>query len=756
MDSTNTSFRSKRRGIIQLISPSGKSTQNFSLYDYSSFPDYISPSTEGIVSENYQYGIALLFQSNSPIIECKLSVNGSDEISLKAQQTVKNSSKEPFYKTSFCIDKYKDRLFTLIYGFARIQVSVTFQSSADSPFIFTTQDIPCQSQTPEQHQFITQMLEELLDIGNRTVLNWMFTQGTSNSEQYSILEGSLNKNAPKSMLSLIQLIEKIASTYEENITAFRAHRYCRIVKHPIRLSPHQVHKLGCKEQLWLLKNEDILEKTQSKTGIQYQNNFYMPRYIKTNQNAKSFNTYENRLILGFIQAVLRKTNTLRNSLEGAITSLQTIENDLSGKIQPGFFLPSLTVITQYKDRDISFINRIKPLLKRIQAINRIYSQALPNVKPVFTAPLQYSKVFQEVEAYSVFFKLMQRWIFFGDSTLENENLSLHLFRTDKLYEYYVLYKLLLWLNLHDFHEDMRYKQPIIKAHYSLKNPYFKNEDQVATVYHLCSKNTHVSLYYQPVIYGDETEEYGIALHRLSASQKSIQNHEPSYWTPDYLLTVCDALGTKHNFIFDAKFSRGDSLCRRFPQGRLGESILKYKSDIAALNPDEQIKSVWLFCGRETEQYCQTVERSIWATKHPQQYNSGVGVLTPSSNCLDSVLGTILPCVVKNNDEINHSSNSAENKNTDSNKYTDRFTYYDHSDIKQLINSTIDTKCLFNTQWSQKRLGIDHPLLRKQPPKGLEKQKYQKITEKDAVVFVYSNWLPTNRNKLHSLAKHLKK
>ena len=144
-----------------------------------------------------------------------------------------------------------------------------------------------------------------------------------------------------------------------------------------------------------------------------------------------------------------------------------------------------------------------------------YKAIFPDVNPVFKPPLQKTKVFQEIAAYSAVYSLIIKWQKFGEFDLARENLALHALKLDKLYEYYVLLKLLSWFQENDFVPDNSLNQPIISAEYSLKDRFFKNEKRVATIYHLKNKDTRVCLYYQPVIYGSTKEEYGIKLHRLS-------------------------------------------------------------------------------------------------------------------------------------------------------------------------------------------------------------------------------------------------
>ena len=143
------------------------------------------------------------------------------------------------------------------------------------------------------------------------------------------------------------------------------------------------------------------------------------------------------------------------------------------------------------------------------------------------------------------------WVF----QMQRDGMVLHTWKMDKLYEYYVLYELLSALHGRGFSPNSSLDaSPIEQAHYSLDSRYFQNETQVATVFRLVRGDERITLYYQPVIYGDEREEHGISLHRTTLTSAGFD----SYWTPDYLIVHESCEGTR-TLVLDAKFRKVSAL-----------------------------------------------------------------------------------------------------------------------------------------------------------------------------------------------------
>lgn len=644
--------------------------------------------------------------------------------------------------------------FLLTYGFARIEVTLTQFDSPEADTVLTTKDIPCLSCEECQSSMVEQMLAELLDFEEETVAKWMFAGGKNDGSAYSVLDAGLRDRAPKSLSSLIQLIEASVVEFERDYDYFRAHGFNRISCANRKLPTRKIRHAGRHELLWMTRNSQSLFETPYETGINYLGKYYLPKEVETRIRVKSYDSYENRLLLGFLGELHSHTRLIYKSLKEDVASITSIEERLYPLRKEGYSLPALTLLRQCVVRENHFTAKLEELIARLRRLLRIYEAAFPGVKGVFSRAPRRTKVFQEIRCYSSIYDLMLKWLKFGDFALARENLALHSLRLDKLYEYYTLFNLLCWFHNVGFDEDNEEGIPITQAQFSLKSCHYRREEQVATLYKLALGNTRLRLYYQPVIYGDLREENGISLHRLSSRNPKAQQPRDSFWIPDFLLAVKRGSKDYEWHIFDAKYSKCSSLWDGYPKtGIFTEVVSKYGTDVRGPYPSDKISSVWLFSGRESSRNLQFAERSSWASNNYLEHRSGIGALTPAYSCLDEVLFPILGI---DNEQTHYQGQGvahtegldrrlAGKKNVGSNNPSLRL-------VEELHNLIEDSSLLYKSRWSESVLGISHPLLRKTAPIGREAKYYSKAVVNGEECFVYNRWLPNHENKLRSVVE----
>lgn len=771
MASTSTSYNQQRHGFIRVKSEWSHESCDYPLYNSASVSSSIDVASEDPVIENASYVFLVLFPSQYAISEISVSVNGSDP----STTFVKQSSLENISGIDHCLyqvslKSFDNRPFLLTYGFARIEVVLTLTDDTKEDVLLTTKDIPCLSNEDYQAPLIAQMLDELLDVDEETVTRWMFAGSENDDAAFSILDAALRDNSPKSLSSIIQLFEATILEYEESFNYFNTHGFSRIACSMRKLPPRKLRRSGSYELLWMAKNSSVLAETPNETNIDYLGRYYLPREVETSVKVKSYDSYENRLVLGFLKELLNSSKAVYASLKNDITSIRTLEERLNHIKRSEYSLPALTLIRQCAIRENFYIAKLQDIIDGFQKLKRKYEMALPGVRASFSRSPRRTKVFQEVKFYSSIYDLVLRWLKFGDFTLARENLALHSLRLDKLYEYFVLFKLLCWFNSVGFVEDDTEEKPIERAAFSLRDRYYSNEKQVATLYKLKRVDTRIQLYYQPVIYGDEREENGISLHRLSPRKMTSLIKRDSYWTPDFVLKVIMSEGEPEWHIFDAKFSKANNLWSDYPKESPFTTMMsKYKTDILGLNQSDKVSSLWLFCGREPGQHLQYVEQSSWAVAHYKQRHSGIGALTSMYSCLDEVLGSILdtemptqpPDIIESTISFENESSApfeaSPQKNTSVREHSSRSTTSRSkflqnkclSLIVELYGIVEDSQLLYKSRWSEVNLGIAHPLLRKTAPQGRERKYYAKAEVCGIACYAYNNWLPNYENKLRA-------
>lgn len=770
MASTSISYKRQLCGFVRVESK--ESRCDYPLYDISSVSSGIEIDGGDPVMETGEYSLSILLPEEYALPEASVSVNGDDLGRFCMQPGASELVGERYYSrySAFSGRSWdsgagcEGRPFLLTYGFVRIEVSAA--SSIDEnkgDTVLSTMDIPCSSGDGLQDETISEMLNELLDGEDGAAVRWMFAGGESDGSPYSILDASLQKGASKSLSSILQLLEDAVLEYERNYNYFRSHGYSKIKKMKRRLPPERVRRSTSRELLWIAKNPNALFETPNETGINCFGRFYAPRDVETEVGVKSYDSYENRLVLGFLDELLHRSESALFRLSNNLESIRAIEERLALLKGEGRSLPALVLVSQCAARETYCVAKLKEAVDAVRKTKRRYEAIFPGVEPLFSIPLRRTKVFQEIREYSCMYDLFARWLEFGDFSLAREGFALNCLRLDKLYEYYVLLSILKWLEQAGFEENNEVKPPIQCVEYSLKHKKYSSEKKVFTLFCLRNGRTKIRLYYQPVIYGDKREENGISLHRLSRRSEN----KDSYWIPDFLLKVESGDGIVRWHVFDAKYSKADCLHRGYPrEGTLATAISKYKMDIGGADESDRVASLWLFSGRRCfSDSVWIAERSSWAEGSYLLPRSGVGVLNPGRSCLSSVLGPILGLTENSLASFCDASRKGEPSFLESETHRSASSVRAYSGgslgkaaksgspvrrmklIEELCDSIRDVELLYESSWAERNLGFSHPLLRKVEPKGREGKLYRKMEVRGAVCYVYDRWLLSHENKL---------
>lgn len=771
MASTNISSNQQRHGYVRVRNNYSHDACEYPLYSASAIATNIVLASESPVIENAEYSLFVLFPDGHSVEDIELSVNGSDSYRSRLENTTVEFIDGRSY-LSYPVDTTAMRFpFLLTYGFVRIEIVMSLDGGEHA---FTTKDIPCLSKDQYQSPAIERMLNDLLDVDKGSAARWMFARGENNESQYAILDAGLQGNSKKSLSSLIQLLESIIREYDQCYSYFHSHGYSRITETPIKMSPRNIRRVGNRELLWIAKNLETLSETPSESSISYLGRRYVPREIESERKVKTYDSYENRLVLGFLNETILKARSILGELQSGVATAEALKNRLASIESEDYSLPALVLVQQCTLRENYFIDKLESSIWKLRKLKRKYEIALPGVTGKFSRKLNRTKVFQEINAYSGLYLLMRKWLSFGDFTLARENLALHSLRLDKLYEYYSLYRLLQWFENNGFSEDNDFDKPIECAEFSLVDPpRYENEKRVATLYSLSRGDSKIRLYYQPVIYGSEKEEHGISLHRLSPRNPIAKVLKDGYWTPDFLLSVINPDGLIKWHIFDAKYSRPKKLWEGYPKaGPFTEQISKYKSDIGGSASTSKVDSVWLLSGRSDSSYIQFAETSSWAASSYQGSRSGVVSLTPEHSRIDDVLKEIVSIgssedkTIQNFEAIsrveNESTQQAPSKKDESLKSgPNRRDWTKQSanrclplivELYELIGNTDD---LYRSKWAESNLGLAHPLLRSIAPNGGEKKYYEIGNVNGATCYIYKQWLPNHENRLKSHIEKLK-
>lgn len=451
-----------------------------------------------------------------------------------------------------------------------------------------------------------------------------------------MLDGQI-VDSSRSIRSFVSLADAVMSCYERELSMFRAMPYCRTENRQEEIDGRRARHVGSSELLWLAKNAHVLRRTSPGSGLNLSGHHVVPRKVQTGIMRKCLDNPENRSVVAFLREVVTRVSEVEEKARAEVRKLEDTADRLKSASQSGGLLLPLAVIQACIAAEVPQIERLEILRRRGARLLRSYGQALPGVGEVFYRMPRRTKVFQEVRQYVRVYRLMEQWSRFGYFEMTRDGLILSIRRMDKLYEYYALFQLLSSLHAEGYEPDLMQDDPLASVAYTLDDPYFANERSVANRYALRRGDRVAMLYYQPVLYGDDREEGGITLHRMTPRYVFGDGELDSYWTPDFLLVVSEAGCPVSTVILDAKFRTMQSVERYFEKGSaFTECLNKYKNAVGSCD-GRGVDALWLLCGREDRPVMKKFQTSSWARRCAVTLPDGLVSVSPRGNSIAELL-----------------------------------------------------------------------------------------------------------------------
>ena len=129
--------------------------------------------------------------------------------------------------------------------------------------------------------------------------------------------------------------------------------------------------------------------------------------------------------------------------------------------------------------------------------------------------------------------------------------------------------------------------------YGVRNRYF-SDTKYNNTFVFTKQETKLTLFFQPVIFGNDSTINGISLFRNTSTnaQQDVRKKGGYIYTPDYLIKI-EKNGITNYIILDAKFSTTENI--RIHQ--LQELVYKYLFSISPLYENESISGLYILCGK---------------------------------------------------------------------------------------------------------------------------------------------------------------
>lgn len=526
-------------------------------------------------------------------------------------------------------NKFKTQPFLLLYDLVIVSFKIEFQDLTYKEYF--SDYILCLSKNKADVDNIKNILNELLNYDNNQIGEWLLETQNKRNTANGLLEGKWCKYSYRSLVSYLELLEEISVCYKCNYLYFKV-----MGKHSIKAentlsSYRNVKTVDRKDFQWLMNHSEQLSEIQYYGGIEYQGKNYLPFYMKTNKKYKSYDVYENRVVVNFLCTVLNSAREIYKELQKDILKESDIFVKLQGNVSKGYTAPIITI----KSYQIIFFEELlKKLDDYIHVLEFLYKQYqnIFNIQiNMLTKLPRKTKTFQEVNPYSQVFTNILHWFEYGEFTLEKDRLILQVKTLDKIFEYYCLVKILEIFWERGYEKDTIEKSRSnykYKAHDNL----YQNEQDVPNTYVLSKDDKTVTIYYQPVI-SSMIFQNDLLLYRTTGKQK--------YYTPDFVLKFSRRNFDDEYVIFDSKFSQRNTILNY----HFSSVLLKYSCEIGVANNTKCPKMVWLLQGRVGNQ--QNLLKEYHDSPLASKYHPNISCGVVSVNTLENAKNIIWNEFMKN-------------------------------------------------------------------------------------------------------------
>lgn len=634
------------KSFLIVEGPDGLSTQ-FVLLDETTWREGLVVSDEGCVVEDNEYRFSLQTSLEVDPSSLRLLANG-EEVARGSSAMRNTAANESQYTYQF--ENVVRKPFSLIVGYARVELEVRADAE---PLYASTKDIPVLSHGDRktEEERVALMFSALFDGDADGALSWMLTGTPAEGKRFSIVEGSAVSLSPKGVSTFLQIAERVLAGFDECLPKFRQRAASRVGRSTARINRDRVTRLGANEALWIARNPNVLERANGNTCITDGRNCFLPRYVETERRTKTYDMYENEVIVSFLDYTTRQLLRLSALLDDRLEHERSVLRALSPFAREGYVFSSLLVTSVAARRRLQLHAALNRLEKHARRLKEAYLHAVPDVAKVPFRPPRRSKLFQEVEPYIRIYHLMHTWCAFGDLDMSKEGLALRIERMDTFYELYVLHELLMALQAAGFVTDGESKKAVTRVRYSNLGQYSAGDKQVANKYLLRRNTLRLQLFYEPVFSAGADEQNGVTIHRTTCGS----GRSDAPYTPDFLIRVSEDGMPWRDFVLDAKYryvagtvNEADRRLR-LPGGltvvvsEQASCLVKYKLGCVASDTGLAPQAVWLLCGRDSEEAFSTFEASPWAMANADTIvPSGSASVSPLANLVEKVLAAIIP------------------------------------------------------------------------------------------------------------------
>ncbi len=402
--------------------------------------------------------------------------------------------------------------------------------------------------------------------------------------KHSSIATSIKESEIISLEAKIAFLQEALKVYKQCYQQLKNNPYSKLKRAEQVDSFDKLQTISLKTIQYISSHSDELTIVNYNTGIRFNNQYYQPNRVLIEHNIDSFDVYENKVILGFLKTIISEISvSIKDLSDRTYTHNRTIERD-------GYFDSMYQIFSRSIKKIVSYINALKELQQEYNQLYFHYNKLFNIPADAIKSPPVFTPVFRSIQAYRQLYQTIYNWFSIGNYNLGKEELLLSFISTSKIYEYYCLIKILHFICTGSEFE-------LIESKHLVYHSFFNNAETKYNNTFVFQKNdVKLTLYFQPIIYGNNRATNGITLFRnTSTNSRTDFNQKGKTYSPDYIIKIEQADRTQY-IIMDAKFSSPDNI--RLHQ--LQELVYKYLFSLSPLNNKDSIIGLYILCGKTTE------------------------------------------------------------------------------------------------------------------------------------------------------------
>ena len=481
-------------------------------------------------------------------------------------------------KITFPSDGGIRSIFTDCYGYVEIGLEVSLRDGREE--FFRSNYLPVLVRKGQYNEAVRAMVQYVYDHQEELLFNGL--------PQPRVMSG-LKEGGRRTLAARILLAEHLAEIYEESYGYFKANSRFHVEKTARLVRLEKLQYVTADTVANVVAHPEYLKPAYSSAGIRVGGRIYQPLKVLSVQNVRSYDIYENRVIVGFLRKMIDEIAGMKKQCESLLGSMPQNESYNDEYVYSPFFMFSET-----KKMLEDGLRRLLRLYEKYTRLWNMYHTALQIPYDPINCNPHPTAVFMSVPQYNRIYTRIHQWLNYGVYALENERFMFTFIRISYLYESYLLAKLLMYLKDRGYTNTAsgQYVYPVLNS-WGYKNTSCLN------TFTFSRNSAVVTLYYQPVIFTyDRAGANGIGLYRNNTIPifRGIESNQGGhYYAPDYLVRFDNGQGTKY-VLLDAKFSDLGTIKKYYAQ----ELAFKYLFSVSPVSGTEQVAGLGIIYAKCSE------------------------------------------------------------------------------------------------------------------------------------------------------------